>query len=259
MAAALFNRLAGPARARALSAGTEPGARVHPEVIEAMRELGIDLSAARPQRLSDELAASATMLVTMGCGEACPVVPGVERCDWPLQDPKGQPLPRVREIRAEIEARVQDLLLARAWLPWTIRAACPDDRTAVEALLRAEQLPTAGVAEHFATFTVAIEDGELVGVAGLELFGTSALLRSVAVRRQTRGRGLGSMLTRRALEQAGSAGVTGAFLLTTTAHDFFAQRGFERVERAAIPPAVTSSAELRGACPESATVMRRQL
>jgi arsenate reductase len=259
MAAALFNRLADPARARALSAGTDPGARVHPEVVDVMRELGVDLSAVRPQRLSDELAASATMLVTMGCGEACPVVPGLERCDWPLQDPKGQPLARVREIRAEIDVRVQDLLLARAWLPWTIRAAGPDDRSAVEALLLAEQLPTAGVAEHFATFTVAIADGELAGVAGLELYGASALLRSVVVRRQMRGRSLGSLLTRCALERARSAGVVEAFLLTTTAHDFFAQRGFERVERAAIPPAVASSAELRGACPASATVMRRQL
>jgi arsenate reductase (thioredoxin) len=115
MAAALFNQVADPSKARAVSAGTEPGDRVHGEVVEAMRELGVDLSRERPQRLSDELAASASMLVTMGCGEACPVVPGVERADWPLEDPKNKPLPRVREIRAEISQRVRALVAARGW------------------------------------------------------------------------------------------------------------------------------------------------
>ena len=117
MAAALFNRLADSSKARALSAGTDPGIRVHPEVVEAMREVGVDLSTLRPQKLTDELAAGATMLITMGCGEACPVVPGVARDDWPLEDPKGKSLERVREIRDAIAARVQDLLLAEGWLP----------------------------------------------------------------------------------------------------------------------------------------------
>ena len=111
MAAAWFNHLADPAQARALSAGTQPGERVHPEVVAAMREVGIELSDARPQLLTEQLLSGATDLVTMGCGEACPVVPrGVRRADWPLQDPKGQPLERVREIRDEIRARVQALL-----------------------------------------------------------------------------------------------------------------------------------------------------
>jgi arsenate reductase len=110
MAAALFNRLADPAKARAISAGTEPGARVHPEVVAAMLELGVDLSSARPRLLTDELARGATRLVTMGCGEACPHVPGLARDDWPLADPKGQPIERVREIRADIEARIARLV-----------------------------------------------------------------------------------------------------------------------------------------------------
>jgi arsenate reductase len=110
MAAAFFTRLASPALARAVSAGTEPGERVHPEVVAAMREAGIDLSAAKPQRLTPELAEGAAWLVTMGCGEACPVVPGVRREDWPLADPKGQPLARVREIRDEIRERVARLV-----------------------------------------------------------------------------------------------------------------------------------------------------
>ena len=110
MAAALFNTLASPALVRAVSAGTEPGERVHPEVVEVMREVGIDLAAAKPQRLTPELAREAAWLVTMGCGEACPVVPGVRREDWPLADPKGQPLARVREIRDEIRERVARLV-----------------------------------------------------------------------------------------------------------------------------------------------------
>ena len=115
MAEAFFNRGADPSRARALSAGTEPAARVHSEVVEVMREAGFDLSAARPVRLTPVLTRSASLLVTMGCGEACPVVPALEREDWPLQDPKEQPRARVREIRDEIRQRVDELLRLRGW------------------------------------------------------------------------------------------------------------------------------------------------
>jgi arsenate reductase len=115
MAAALFNELADPAKARAVSAGTQPGARVHPEVVAAMREVGLELSDAQPVKLTDALAGKASLLVTMGCGESCPVVPGVERDDWPLDDPKGRPLVEVRGIRDAIERRVRRLLAAREW------------------------------------------------------------------------------------------------------------------------------------------------
>jgi arsenate reductase len=117
MAAALFNLEADPARARAISAGTNPGARVHPEVLEAMRELGIDLSEVRPQRLTDDLASRAQVLITMGCGDECPVVPGARRDDWPLEDPKGKPVERVREIREEIRARIRELIERSGWAP----------------------------------------------------------------------------------------------------------------------------------------------
>ena len=115
MAAAFFNRLAAADKARAVSAGTEPAERVHPEVVEVMRELGLDLSAARPQRLTAEMAASAALLVTMGCGESCPYVPGLAREDWPLADPKGRGLDDVRRIRDEIRARVETLVAANRW------------------------------------------------------------------------------------------------------------------------------------------------
>ena len=111
MAAAFFNQLADPRRARAISAGTEPGLRVHPEVLKVMKEVGIDLSDARPQKLTDELAREAQLLVTMGCGDKCPYVPGLRRDDWPLRDPKGLPMEDVRTIRNDIRSRVQTLLL----------------------------------------------------------------------------------------------------------------------------------------------------
>jgi arsenate reductase len=110
MAAAFFNALADPARARAVSAGTAPGERVHPEVIEVMREAGIDLAGARPQQLTETLAAGASVLVTMGCGDECPYVPGARVEDWPLEDPKGQPPAKVKAIRDEVRARVRDLI-----------------------------------------------------------------------------------------------------------------------------------------------------
>jgi len=115
MAAALFNLLADPALARAVSAGTEPGDRVHPEVASAMAELGVDLSGARPRLLTDDLARSAQVLVTMGCGENCPIVPGVRRLDWPLPDPKGLPLQEVRKIRDEIRSHVLALVTENGW------------------------------------------------------------------------------------------------------------------------------------------------
>ena len=115
MAAALFNTLANPARARAISAGTRPGTAVHPEVVTAMRELGIDLSSATPQYLSTDLAKDAHIVITMGCGDECPLIPGVERDDWPLDDPKGQPVETVRRIRDEIKKRVEELVKERKW------------------------------------------------------------------------------------------------------------------------------------------------
>jgi arsenate reductase len=115
MAAAWFNALADATKARAVSAGTEPGTKVHPEVLDAMREVGIDLADRKPQKLTDDLARGAQMLITMGCGEQCPVVPGLRRDDWPLEDPKGKPIARVREIRDDVRARVADLLGREGW------------------------------------------------------------------------------------------------------------------------------------------------
>jgi arsenate reductase len=110
MAAGFFNALADPAKARAVSAGTRPADRVNPVVVEAMREAGIDVSTGTPQFLTAELACDARWLITMGCGDECPVVPGVMREDWPLDDPADQSLERVRAIRDDIRARVDAFL-----------------------------------------------------------------------------------------------------------------------------------------------------
>jgi arsenate reductase len=106
---ALFSRIANDAH-EARSAGTEPADRVHPEVVEAMGELGIELAERRPQRLTRELAEWAEVIVTMGCGDACPYIPGKRYFDWELPDPKGRPLDEVRALRDEIRSRVEALV-----------------------------------------------------------------------------------------------------------------------------------------------------
>ncbi|HYZ11059.1 MAG TPA: arsenate reductase ArsC [Actinomycetota bacterium] len=108
MAAAMLERITGD-RVRVLSAGTQPAEDVHPGVVEAMREAGIDLASARPRLLENEAVREADVVVTMGCGDACPVYPGTRYEDWDLPDPAGLPIQEVREIRDEIERRVRDL------------------------------------------------------------------------------------------------------------------------------------------------------
>lgn len=115
MAAGFFNVLTDPALARALAAGTRPAERVHPEVVVAMNESGIDLAHARPERLTPELAEGAAWLITLGCGEECPVVPGARREDWPLPDPRGKDLRDVRSIRDELRRRVSELIQREGW------------------------------------------------------------------------------------------------------------------------------------------------
>jgi arsenate reductase len=109
MAAALLEERAGDA-VEVRSAGSAPAAEVHPSVVAAMAEVGIDLSARRPKVLTDAMAREADVVVTMGCGDACPIFPGTRHLDWELEDPSGKDLGRVREIRDEIDERVQQLV-----------------------------------------------------------------------------------------------------------------------------------------------------
>jgi protein-tyrosine-phosphatase len=109
MSEALFTRAAG-GRHEAESAGTTPGERVHPEVVTAMRELGIELADRKPQLLTREAAERADVVVTMGCGDECPYIPGKRYLDWDLEDPKGKPIEAVRRTRDEIAKRVEQLV-----------------------------------------------------------------------------------------------------------------------------------------------------
>ena len=115
MAAALFNKFVNPEKAKALSAGTEPSERVHPEVLIVMKDIGLDLSEMKPTLLTEGLASQADLLVTMGCGEKCPYVPGLKTLDWPLPDPKGQELHQVRKIREKIQSLVWGLIKENQW------------------------------------------------------------------------------------------------------------------------------------------------
>lgn len=110
MAVAFLNILANLAEVKAISAGTKPAIQVHPVVAEVMKEVGIDLSQEKPTLLTEELASKATHLVTMGCDETCPIVPGIKRIDWKLKDPKDKPIHEVREIRDQIKKLVQELI-----------------------------------------------------------------------------------------------------------------------------------------------------
>jgi arsenate reductase (thioredoxin) len=110
MAAAFFNEFADTSKAHAMSAGTEPADRIHEGVLLSMKEVGIDLSGLKPQRLTDELASDADLLITMGCGEACPYISGLKREDWPLPDPKGKTKEELRSIRDDIRVKVTQLL-----------------------------------------------------------------------------------------------------------------------------------------------------
>jgi len=142
-------------------------------------------------------------------------------------------------------------------MPPVIRAARPGDHAAIATLLRGNDLPLDGVPPAGDDFLVAERDGAIVGVIGLERYGTHALLRSAAVDAAVRGTGLGAMLVGDVLDLAARRGVEELWLLTTTAERWFPRFGFEVVARHEVPLAVQASREFQGACPASATVMRR--
>jgi len=141
MAAAFFNALANPAAARAVSAGTQPAEYVQPEVIIVMREVGIDVAQATPRRLTEDLAREANLLITMGCGEAWPIVPGARREDWPLPDPKERPLEAVRQIRDQIRRRVERLVVTEHWNGLKSRSRVRFPRTTRSLPLRIRKIP----------------------------------------------------------------------------------------------------------------------
>lgn len=116
IAAAFFNQLVDPKKARAISAGTQPMDQVHLRVKMAMSEAGVDLTRAKPKKLTPDLATGASYLITMGCKEACPFIPNATMMDWPFEDPSGKELEEVRLIRDQIKAKVLSFLTEKLWL-----------------------------------------------------------------------------------------------------------------------------------------------
>jgi amino-acid N-acetyltransferase len=140
-----------------------------------------------------------------------------------------------------------------------IEKARPEDADAILRLLEGNQLPLDGLREHLDTAIVARHNGDVIGVAALEMYQDGALMRSVAVAPPVQGKGLGRQLTDAVLRMARDMRASHAYLLTTTAERYFATFGFERIERADVPASVQTSIEFRSACPSSATVMRKPL
>ena len=140
-----------------------------------------------------------------------------------------------------------------------IRRAKDSDLVGVERLLAESDLPTDGVRDNFSTFVVADDNGAITGAIGLEQYGSAALLRSAVVSAESRGSGIGRKLVEQLLQRAEEAGVDELYLLTTTAENYFPRFGFIRTSREEVPDAVKSSAEFRGACPDTAVVMTRRL
>ncbi|HET9637522.1 MAG TPA: arsenic resistance N-acetyltransferase ArsN2 [Gemmatimonadaceae bacterium] len=140
-----------------------------------------------------------------------------------------------------------------------IRQARKSDLPAVEQLLAASKLPVDGVRDHFTDFVVAEDTDGIEGAVGLEKYDSVALLRSAVVAPGHRGSGVGKQLVEQVLERAEEAGISELYLLTTTAENYFPRFGFTRTTRAAVPEELKASAEFRGACPDTAIVMKRRL
>lgn len=140
-----------------------------------------------------------------------------------------------------------------------VRRARPDDRPRVDELLASERLPLEGVGDHFANYLVAVTAEGLVGVIGLERYGDVGLLRSAVVAPPARARGVGALLAERLMQEAAARGTKHVYLITTTAAAYFERLGFRRVPREQLPAELAASAELRGACPDDAICMMRDL
>jgi arsenate reductase len=263
LARALFGNLV-----RVQSAGSAP-TQVNPSAVQAMREIGIDITGQRSKSVDAIDPVTVQAAITLCAEEVCPVWPGMlARMHWPLPDPAHvEPgmaaeavLARFRTVRDELRFRLW--AFASANLPDGILLGAPSgsDLEAIEALIRASKLPAEVVRDSFPdAYAVARRGGEIVGVAALELHERTGLLRSVAVAPSERGRGTGIALVADRLATARTQGVASAYLLTTTAAPLFRRFGFVDAERSSAPAALAGSPEFAALCPSSATCMRLDL
>ncbi|MGT0249294.1 arsenic resistance N-acetyltransferase ArsN2 [Burkholderia pyrrocinia] len=150
--------------------------------------------------------------------------------------------------------RLKRLYLSRIGI-MQLRTAAPSDLVSIEALLRASDLPVAGVAEHLSNFTVAVDDRTVIACGGIEHYGNFALIRSIAVAAQARGGGLGKTIVSRLLAECRSRAVEAVALRTTTAERYFARQGFVRITLGDVPGPLLSSGQFAGVCPASAAIM----
>jgi len=255
------------ARATVASAGSRPS-RVNPYAIEVMREVGIDLTSHRSKSVDEIDPAEVDTVITLCAEEVCPVFLGrAGRLHWPIPDPasdepalgRDQMLARFRGARDAIRARLAVFETELVPSAVEVTPATAGDRAAIEGLLVEAGLPIDGLGDHFPTGYAVVRggrgDGGLLGVAGLETFGRTGLLRSVAIAPGARETGVGHALVADRLAAARRAELDGVYLLTTTAADYFARFGFVRIDRAALPSELSSSAELGAGVCASAIAM----
>jgi amino-acid N-acetyltransferase len=242
---------------------------VNPHAVDAMREIGIDITGQRSKSVDAIDPASIDAVITLCAEEVCPVWPGAfARMHWPLPDPASA-APDASATSVATQFRwVRDELRLRLWtfaatnLPTGISLAHPAaaDQGAIEALIRASALPVEVVRDSFPdAYAVARRGSDIVGVAALEAHGDTGLLRSVAVAPGERGRGTGIALVGDRLATAATNGLASVYLLTTTAAPLFRRFGFAGADRASAPPALSASPEFAALCPSSATCMRLDL
>jgi protein-tyrosine-phosphatase/N-acetylglutamate synthase-like GNAT family acetyltransferase len=261
MAEGLARRLFGE-RLAVESAGSRPS-RVNPLAIEAMREVGVDLSGHHSKSVDDIARDGVDHVVTLCAEEVCPVWLGsAARLHWPIPDPAGQgeSLDGFRRARDEILARLVGLAATRLPDGVALRAARADDLEPVHALAASSELPVDGIADQFpGAYVVALRGDAVVGAAGLETHGASGVLRSVVVAPSERGTGLGVALTADRIVAARARGLDAVYLLTTTAADFYDRFGFRPFARADVPAAVAACPEFASICPSSAACRRLAL
>ncbi len=254
-------RALAPAGVTVSSAGSSPGT-LNPLAVKALAEIGIDISGHASKGL-DQVPAGVDAVITLCAEEVCPAWLGkATRLHWGLPDPAhagatdAERLQAFRDVRDELRRRLAVVFPQPDAPRVRFDPALPGDVDAVRALLDRLHLPSRDVGAPNQRFLVARSGEALVGCVALEVYGTDALVRSLAVVPRLQGSGLGKALYGLALDEARRTGLRALYLLTTTADRFFARAGFQRIDRAEVPPALAASPEFRSLCPASAVCMR---
>ncbi len=262
MAEGLLRHYAGD-RFHVESAGTKPS-RVRPEAIAVMGELGIDISRHRSKHVDDFAGQSFDFVITVcdKAKESCPLfLHAAKHLHHSFEDPPppthgtdDERLAIFRRVRDELKDYLTEFAKANK-TDYQIRPANTEDWPAITALLTASGLPLAGAEQHLSNFLVATEEDKIIGVAGLEIYGTAALMRSLAVSPPHRNQQIADQLVQQLLRRARAQGLSSVSLLTTTAPSYFQRFGFQSKTWSELPGELSSSEELRGACPSSAMAL----